>query len=74
MGIVDVSGGVKVLDQWKVPHYRFPESAARALAGTVRYAAWVKRPRTQYKTFKVDRSTAKLIFYSERSVRALFLS
>ncbi len=53
MGIVDVSNGARVLDEWQVPNYRFPESAARALAGMARYGAWLKRPRTEAKTFKV---------------------
>ncbi len=62
MGIVDVSKGVAILEKWKVPHYRFPESAARALAGMARYAAWISRPRTECKQFAVDQEKAQSVF------------
>ncbi len=62
MGIVDVSKGVAILEKWKVPHYRFPESAARALAGMARYAAWISRPRTECKQFAVDQEKAHSVF------------
>ncbi|HXV28017.1 MAG TPA: acetate--CoA ligase family protein [bacterium] len=61
MGIVDVSGGARVLDEWQVPNYRFPEAPARALAGMARYAAWVKRPRTQPKIFRVKKHHARTL-------------
>ncbi|MBI4550172.1 MAG: acetate--CoA ligase family protein [Candidatus Omnitrophica bacterium] len=61
MGIADVTGGVKILEKWKVPHYRFPESAAKSLGAMARYTAWVVRPRTGYKEFKVDRERSKAI-------------
>lgn len=61
MGIVDVSRGVDLLKKGKVPHYRFPEAAARTLACMNYYLQWVTRPRTKVKTFKVDKSKAKTI-------------
>lgn len=45
-----------VLTAARLPHYRFPEDAARALAMMTRYASWVHRPRTAVKVFAdVDR-------------------
>lgn len=45
-----------VLTAASLPHYRFPEDAARALAMMTRYASWVHRPRTGVKVFTdVDR-------------------
>ncbi len=61
MGIYDVSQGVKILEKWGIPHYSFPESAAKAFSGLTRYVAWTKRPRTQVRSFKVDRHKAKQI-------------
>jgi acetyltransferase len=61
MGIADVTGGVRILEKWKVPHYRFPESAAKSLGAMARYTAWVVRPRTGYREFQVDREKAKSI-------------
>lgn len=66
MGIVDVSAGVAILEKWKVPHYRFPESAARTLAVMSRYTAWLKRPRTKYKKFKVNRREVKSILRKKK--------
>ncbi|MCM8794238.1 MAG: acetate--CoA ligase [Candidatus Omnitrophica bacterium] len=58
MGVLDISGGVRVLEEGKIPHYRFPETAVRALAQMSRYARWIDRPRTQVKRFPVDGKTA----------------
>lgn len=61
MGIYDVSAGVKILEKWNLPHYRFPESAAKALAGMAQYTAWVKRPRTPVRRFKTNSREARRI-------------
>ncbi len=62
MGIVDVSGGVKVLEEkWNMPAYRFPESAARTLSHMVQYGEWMSRPRTQVITYTVDKARARKV-------------
>lgn len=61
MGIADVSGGKKILTEGKVPHYRFPEAAARALASMDRYLRWIRRPRTKVRKFTVDKLKAQRI-------------
>lgn len=43
MGVVDVSDGVKLLQQNKVPVYQFPESAARALGALYAQQRWLSR-------------------------------
>jgi acetate---CoA ligase (ADP-forming) len=43
MGIVDVSDGVKLLQQHKVPVYQFPESAARSLGALREGIKWLSR-------------------------------
>ncbi|HBD07225.1 MAG TPA: acyl-CoA synthetase [Syntrophobacteraceae bacterium] len=43
MGIVDVSAGVKHLQEHCIPVYRFPESAARAYSALYRYSHWLDR-------------------------------
>ncbi|HAR98663.1 MAG TPA: acyl-CoA synthetase [Syntrophus sp. (in: bacteria)] len=59
MGIVDVSAGVEVLKQHDVPHFMFPESAAKTLAAMVRYTEWCNRPRTTVMLFQdLDREAA----------------
>jgi len=43
MGVVDVSDGVKLLQQNNVPVYQFPESAARALGALYAQQKWLSR-------------------------------
>ncbi len=61
MGIVDVSPGVKILEENHIPHYSFPEDAARTLGAMVRYQQWTHRPRTAVKNFKVHTKTVNEI-------------
>ncbi|MBI4388290.1 MAG: acetate--CoA ligase family protein [Candidatus Omnitrophica bacterium] len=67
MGIVDVTPGVKILEEHDVPHYRFPEEAARALSALVRYKEWIDRPRTEVKTFPVDLKITETIIRESKS-------
>jgi acetyltransferase len=62
MGIVDVSVGVKVLEEGNIPTYKFPEEAVRALSSMVDYTKWLVRPRTQVKVFDVDKNKVAKIF------------
>ncbi|KPJ63346.1 MAG: acyl-CoA synthetase [Planctomycetes bacterium DG_23] len=66
MGVVDISKGVKILEEGAVPHYTFPESAARALGNMSQYADWTTRPRTAFKTFKVKKRKVRAIFKKAR--------
>lgn len=43
MGVVDVSQGVKYLQEYGYPVYRFPENAANAFAVLYRFSRWVNR-------------------------------
>jgi acetyltransferase len=51
MATGDIEGALKILEDAKIPHYRFPEDAARALSAMGRYVRWRKRPRTQVKYY-----------------------
>lgn len=44
MGIVDVSAGVKLLENEEIPVFKFPEEAARAFGALYKYNRWVHRP------------------------------
>jgi len=55
MGHSDVDAGVKILKEHNIPHYRFPEAAAGALAAMNSYQKWLGRQRTGIKHYQVDR-------------------
>ncbi len=58
MGHSDVASGVKVLKENQLPHYMFPEEAAKALAAMDKYQQWLTRARTGVKVYPVDREVA----------------
>ncbi|PID73916.1 MAG: acyl-CoA synthetase [Desulfobacterales bacterium] len=43
MGVVDVSQGIKHLQENGIPVFRFPESAARAMGTLYKYSKWMNR-------------------------------
>ena len=43
MGIIDVSAGVKYLQEHGIPVFKFPENAAKAFGALYRYARWLNR-------------------------------
>lgn len=58
----------------QLPHYRFPEDAARALATMARYARSVHRPRTEVKAFTdVDRAAVTRVLDRARQEGRDFL-
>ncbi|MDO8729881.1 MAG: acetate--CoA ligase family protein [Candidatus Omnitrophota bacterium] len=66
MGVTDVSNGSRILREERVPHYRFPEAAVRALARMSQYREWLERPRTMVKRFRVDEAAAKVLIRKAR--------
>jgi acetyl coenzyme A synthetase (ADP forming)-like protein len=66
LGIYDVSGGIAILEESGIPNYRFPESAARALAELARFRGWLNRPMTEIKAYRVNRAAARAVIDSAR--------
>ena len=62
MGLIDVSPGVEILRKNGVPHYPFPEGAARVLKAMDTYRRWLTRPRTNERVFDVDRARVQRVF------------
>ena len=74
MGVTDVTPSLKILDENNIPHYRFPEAAARALANLSAYSQWLGRPRAEVRTFKnIDKDTVKKVLNSARKEKRRFL-
>ncbi|MFA6109606.1 MAG: acetate--CoA ligase family protein [Candidatus Latescibacterota bacterium] len=66
MGGTDVAAGVRLLRQQGVPHYPFPEGAARVMRAMRTYKQWLERPRTEERIFEVDRAAVQRIFTQAR--------
>ena len=58
MGIVDVSAGVKYLQEHGIPVFKFPESAANAFGALYRYSRWLNRQHLSQFNFEHDRDKA----------------
>jgi acetyl coenzyme A synthetase (ADP forming)-like protein len=52
MATGDIKNSLKILENDQIPHFRFPEDAARALSAMARYVRWRSRPRTEVKIFE----------------------
>ena len=75
MAVTDARPAIEILEEANIPHYSFPERAARALAAMARYREWVHRPRTEYKIFtdvQIERAR-EIIARAKREGRALLL-
>ncbi len=73
LGIYDVSRGIEILEENRIPAYRFPESTARVLAEMTNFYRWLRRPKTGIKKFKVNKARAKEIIDSVKKEGRLFL-
>jgi acyl-CoA synthetase (NDP forming) len=52
MATGDIEPSLKILEDAQIPHYRFPEDAARSLSAMARYVQWRTRPRTEIRHFE----------------------
>ena len=74
MGVTDISKGLKILDEGNVPHYKFPEAAARAMANMSNHARWLARPRTEVRAFKdVNKRKVREILATVKGAKRSFL-
>jgi acetyl coenzyme A synthetase (ADP forming)-like protein len=61
MGVIDVSAGVKYLQDHGIPVYKFPENAAKAFGALYRYSNWLNRQRLAQYHLTFDRERAAQI-------------
>jgi len=74
MGIIDVSAGVKYLQENGVPVYRFPEGAAKAFGAIYRYSKWLNHQILAPFEIKTDRSAAREIINQSLEQGKTYLS
>jgi len=73
MGLIDVSAGVKYLQNNGVPVYRFPENTAKAFGAIYRYSRWLNRQELAPYEFKHDRQRARDIIASSLAAGKTYL-
>jgi acetyltransferase len=64
MGIIDVSAGVKYLQEHGYPVYNFPENAAKAFGTLYQYSQWLNRQQLAPLTLQHDKNRAAQIIQS----------
>lgn len=64
MGIIDVSAGVKYLQENGVPVYPFPEHTAKAFGAIYKYSKWLNRQELASYNFQHDTAAAREIIES----------
>jgi acetate---CoA ligase (ADP-forming) len=58
-GLTDLSREVRLLEDAGIPTYTFPEEAVQGLGSLAKYHAWKVRPRTEVRSFPVDREAVR---------------
>jgi acetyl coenzyme A synthetase (ADP forming)-like protein len=61
MGIIDVSSGVRYLQEHGVPVFKFPENAAKTFGALYQYSRWLNRQHMAQFDLRHDRNRAALI-------------
>jgi acetyl coenzyme A synthetase (ADP forming)-like protein len=61
MGVVDVSAGVKYLQEHGYPVYKFPEDAAKALGALYKYSHWLNREHLPPFLLTYDKAEAEAV-------------
>lgn len=73
LGVFDVSKGIEILESGGIPNFRFPESAARVLSEMSQFKAWLLRPQTRPRVYRVDRPKVEAILNSVKKEGRRFL-
>jgi acetate---CoA ligase (ADP-forming) len=74
MATEDIEKSLKILDEAHVPHYRFPEDAARALSAMARYVQLRTRPNIEAKEFDdLDRDKVREVLTKAKREGRKFL-
>ena len=61
MGLFDVSSGIEYLERHGIPHYHFPEAAARAMSALYQHTHWIHRLHYKEIAIEPDRQKAREI-------------
>jgi acetyltransferase len=74
MALGEIEETLAIWTRAKLPHYHFPEEAARSLAAMARYATGIRHPRYEVRTFTdVDRESVRGLVDRARAAGRRFL-
>jgi acetate---CoA ligase (ADP-forming) len=73
MGIIDVSSGIKYLQEHGYPVFNFPEDAAKAFGALFKYSQWLNREHLTQFIFQHDRNQAETIIQSSLAAGKTYL-
>jgi acetate---CoA ligase (ADP-forming) len=73
MGIIDVSPGIKYLQEHGYPVFNFPEDAAKAFGALYEYSQWVNRKHLPQFTFEHHRNQAETVIQSSLAAGKTYL-
>ncbi|MEE8133146.1 MAG: acetate--CoA ligase family protein [Nitrososphaerales archaeon] len=62
MGLAEGIENKRVMSEGGVPHYTYAELAIRALKSLYDYKAWLRVPKSELRTFEVDRESVRKVF------------
>lgn len=62
MGAMSLGPSLKVLNQYRIPNYPFPERAVQSLASMARYCVMRDEPEPEFAEFEVDRGRVRELF------------
>lgn len=74
MGRAEIAKGVKILTEFQIPNYYYPERAMATIAAVLDYIAYRKRPAQTYESFAVRTSVVREILNETRSLNRNYLS
>lgn len=74
MALGEAEPALKIFEAYRIPCYRFPEAAARALSVMARYSRWRQRPRTAVRVFTdTNRAQAESVIQQALAAGRKFL-
>ncbi len=73
MGLMDVTSGAEILEKNGIPHYHFPETAARAMGALYHQSRWIHRQHYKELDLVVDRPRARRVIDQQLHTGSLYL-
>ncbi|TET52524.1 MAG: CoA-binding protein [Actinobacteria bacterium] len=74
MGGPDIKKAEKILKQYNIPNYIYPEDAVKSIGALVTYSRILQRPKNIYKKYKVNKKTVRDIIKKSASEQRVNLS